>query len=102
VAEPCTANPPAARKIASAILQALSSAGQTHVADAIGVSEATVSRLQSQHVESFSALLACLQLKVVPAAHKCYSPEHIAHLEYFARLGMQQQSTPLQWEGDDQ
>lgn len=98
MAEPCTANPTLARKIMSTILQALASAGQTHVATAIELDEATVSRLQSVHLKNCSALLAALELKVVPAKYLCYSREHVEHLEYFARIGMAQQTPTLNWE----
>lgn len=90
MAESCQANPGLARKSASTILQALSSAGQAPVAKALSVSEATVSRMKGEGLESFTALLGALGLKVVPAEHKCYSPEYIEHLHYFARIGMEQ------------
>lgn len=86
-----------ARKSQTSILQRLSSVGQNEVAKALGVSEATVSRMKSEQAESFSVLLAVLGLKVVPSQNKCYPPEHIGHLEYFAKLGMQAAPTPLEW-----
>ncbi len=89
MAESCTPNPTLARKITSTILQRLASVGQKPVADALSVSEATVSRMKGEGLESFSALLGTLGLKVVPATHKCYAPEYIEHLHYFAQIGMQ-------------
>lgn len=88
MAESCNANPESARKSQSTILQRLASIGQKPVADALAVSEATVSRMKSEGVESFTGFLAALGLKVVPTANVCYPPEHIEHLEYFARIGM--------------
>lgn len=93
---------PAARKISAAILHRLASVGQVHAADAMHVSESTVSRLKSEHLESFSTLLAALELKVVPAGHKCYDPTHIEHLLYFAGLGMKHEAAvgvpELEWD----
>jgi len=88
MAESCAANPVLARKSQSAVLQRLSSVGQKPVADALSVSEATISRMKAEGVETFTAFLAVLDLKVVPATHQCYAPEYIDHLRYFARLGM--------------
>lgn len=88
MAESCKANPELARKSQTLILQRLASAGQKPVADALALSEATISRVKSEGVESFTAFLAALSLKVVPAENICYPPGHIEHLEYFARIGM--------------
>ena len=88
MAESCAANPALARKSQSTILQRLASVGQKPVADALAVSEATVSRMKGEGVESFTAFLAALELKVVPAGHRCYAPEYIEHLHYFAEIGM--------------
>lgn len=101
MAELCTANPTVARKSQTLILQRLASAGQVHAGTAIGKSETWISRFASEHVESFTSLLAVLGLKVVPAEHKCYNPAHIEHLQYFAKLGMQQEQAPiLEWEAE--
>ncbi len=96
--EACAANPPAARKMLSLIFQRLSSVGGGPVAIALGVSEATISRLKNEQAEPFTAFLAVLGLKVVPAEHKCYAPDYIEHLRYFARVGMaQEQPQVLEW-----
>lgn len=97
MAESCSLDPVLARKCASNILQRLASVGQKPVADALGTSEATVSRMKGEPLETFSGLLSVLGLKVVPASNRCYSPEHIQHLEYFARLGMQNETPALDW-----
>lgn len=88
VAELCAADPELARKSQTAILHRLSSVGQKPVADALSVSEATISRLKAEGVESFTAFLGVLKLKVVPAEMKCYSPDYVEHLRFFARRGM--------------
>lgn len=96
--EACAANPPAARKMLALIFQRLTSAGGSHVAEALGVSEATISRMKNEQADPFTAFLAVLKLKVVPAEHQCYPAEYIEHLRYFARVGMTQQQPPtLEW-----
>lgn len=75
--------------------------GGNEVARLLGVSDATVSRVKTEQVESFSRFLSALGLKVVPAEHKCYPVEYIDHLRYFARIGMAQEQPPvLEWEDD--
>jgi hypothetical protein len=100
--ESCALDPTLARKNLSAILQRLSSVGQKPVADALGTSEATISRMKGEQLETFSGLLSVLGLKTVPAEHKCYSGDYIASLRYFAKLGMAQEQEPvgLEW-GDE-
>jgi hypothetical protein len=100
--ESCQANPGLARKSQSLILQTLASVGQAPVAKALDVSEATVSRMKSEQLESFTAFLATLNLKIVPAEHKCYEPAYIEHLHYFAKIGMQMAADTaptLDWSG---
>jgi Bacteriophage CII protein len=96
MAEPCAVNSPLARKNASAILQRLAKVSQIAVSEAMNVSEATVSRLKSEHLESFSTFLAALALKVVPASAECYEPDYIEHLRYFARAGIAKDGEPKQ------
>ncbi len=88
MAEGCAVNSPLARKNEKNILHRLAQVSQIAVSEAMNVSEATVSRLKSEQVESFSAFLAALELKVVPAAAECYEPAYIAHLRYFAQVGI--------------
>jgi len=101
MAESCIANPALARKSQTQILQRLASVGQKPVAEALSVSEATVSRMKDTGVESFTALLGALGLKVVPAEHKCYAPEYIEHLHYFAKRGMQEATPELAQDFDE-
>lgn len=101
MAESCTANPSVARNSQTLILQRLSSVGQKPVADALAVSEATISRMKAEGVESFTAFLGCLGLKVVPAENVCYPPEHIEHLEYFAARGMKRAAPTLDFRDDE-
>jgi hypothetical protein len=88
MAESCTANPDSSRKSQTAILQRLAAVSQKSAGDAIGRSETWVSRFASEQLKTCADLLAVLGLKVVPVANVCYPPDHIEHLEYFARIGM--------------
>ena len=82
-------------------MQRLASLGQNDVAKAIGKSDSWVSRWKDQDCAIFTRLLGALGLKVVPAHFKCYDPAHIAHLEYFAKIGLAQEtSSILEWEGE--
>lgn len=94
--EPCALNPTLARKNQSAILQRLASVGQKPIADALGTSEATISRMKGENLETFCGFLSALGFKVVPNEHQCYSPEYMTSVRYFARLGMAQEQEPQQ------
>lgn len=100
--EPSRVDLPSARKVHAAILKRLAAVGQVRVAEMLDVSEATVSRLKSEHLETFAHFLAALGLKAVPADHQCFHPDYIAHLRYFAQYGLSHQTPPtLEWEGDE-
>lgn len=101
MSEHCAVDPVISRKSQTQILQRLASVGQERAGTAIGVSETWVSRFASEKVKTFADLLSCIGLKVVPARHKCYDPEHIAHLEYFAKLGLSVQAAPIKLEFEE-
>lgn len=87
-----------ARKCNSEILRRLASVGQRIVGERIGKSETWVSRWKDDGLKTCADLLAAMGLKVVPAEHKCYAAEYIEHMQYFARIGMEQQAKPsLDW-----
>lgn len=88
-----------ARKINSKFLQRLSEEGQKPVAEAIGVSETTISRVK-QHSEDTIKALRSLGFKVVPVEMKCYKPEVIEPLLLLAKQRMDQLEcvTQLEWE----
>jgi hypothetical protein len=88
MAESLLAIAEASRKSQSQILRELASRGQKAAGEAIGKSETWVSRFASEQLKTCADLLAVLGLKVVPAEHKCYAPEYIEHLRYFAQIGM--------------
>lgn len=90
-----------ARKIVKEIFQRLSSMGQVHVAEAIGASEATVSRMKEQ-VPQFAGMLSKLGLKVVPVEMRCYDEKTLASILQLAQQRMAQLQTPQQLAWDDE
>lgn len=84
-----------ARKIVGLIFQRLSSVGQNTVADALGVSEATVSRMK-ETAPQFAGMLVFLGLKVVPAAMHCYDEKTLGSIMVLAQQRMAQLQTPQQ------
>lgn len=83
------------RKIVKTIFQALSSSGQNTVAQALGISEATVSRMK-EGTPQYAAMLSMLGLKVVPVAMKCYDEATLASILHLAQERMAQLKSPLQ------
>ncbi len=89
------------RKSQTQILRGLASTGQKTAGEAIGKSETWVSRFASDQLKSCADLLAAVGLKVVPADHRCYSPEYIEHLHYFAKRGMEEAKPDLAQDFDE-
>lgn len=89
-----------ARKFETLLLQRLASVGQRPVADALSVSESTVSRLKEGAISQFSSLLPLLGLKVVPIEMQCYRPEDINPLIHLAKRHMENLNSAdqLRWE----
>ena len=95
--------PERARKIASTVLQATQrDATQTAIAAAMGVSESTISRLLSDHLDKLALVLAHAGLKVVPGDMQCFPAETINALLTLARnhLANTQNPNQLTWEGE--
>lgn len=90
-----------ARKNERLILQRLHSAVQCRIADALGVSEARVSRWKSEgEIAKTADLLALLGLKIVPAEVRHYDEEAIAALLYGHRQWLESIKSPQQLEGE--
>ena len=75
---------------------------QVAIATAIGSSEATVSRLKNEHLETFSMVLAHAGLKVVPQTHVCVDRESYEAMTLIASRAMADRdiAKKLIWEGD--
>lgn len=90
-----------AREIESLVLQHLLSVGQRTLADAIGLSESTVSRWKEGEIERWSKVLAFLGLQVVPASAVVVNAEYLRSLETLAELGLKAEKKrpgPLGWD----
>ena len=77
-----------ARENASVILRRLASIGQTAVAEAVGVSESTVSRWKDGEIDRLSVMLAFLGLRLVGATDQHVPPERLRALLELAGDGI--------------
>lgn len=82
----CAAVSESARKCERVILQTLARVSQVRVAERMGVSESTVSRIDKTCIANFVA--AC-GLKLVPADMQCFDSEYIKSLKVLAGIGLQ-------------
>lgn len=85
----------------------LRSVGGEAVSNILKCSEGTVSELSGKEKYKFNfhslcELLARMGLKIVPAEFKCYNPEDIERIMYFAKRGMEAMNPEsLEWDGDE-
>jgi len=90
-----------ARKIASSVLKATQrDSSQTAIAAAMGVSESTISRLLSDHLDKFAQVLAHAGLKVVNEDVRCFSPDYISALLTLAKQQLSAIDTVRELEWD--
>lgn len=89
-----------ARKGLALALQRLSAVGQNAVAEALGVSEATVSRLKNDALEQVVLALAVSGIKLVPGEVRCYLPTTIEPFLALAKQRMAQLESvdQLRWD----
>jgi hypothetical protein len=80
---PATAE--AARKIERSILQTLAKRSQVKVAELLGTSESTVSRIDKGDIAAF---LAACGLKAVSVERECFDPQYIKSLKVLAGVGL--------------
>ena len=82
-------------------MQRLLSVGQKTVADAMTLSESTVSRWKEGEIERWSKVLALLGLQVVPVSAVVVNAEYLRSLETLAELGLKAEKKrpgPLGWD----
>ena len=83
------------RKNLSAVLKSMSAISQVRIAEMMGVSEATVSRMKDDGgLEKFVALLSACQLVAQPRTYKSISPDRLRALEILARDSL---DAPSEW-----
>ncbi len=88
-----------ARKAHSRVLAAMQEPGTArNVAQVLGVSEATVSRIKTEKLEDAITLLCHLGFKVVAADMRCYPTEYVQALHTMAKLQMQSAAPTLEWD----
>ena len=75
-------------EIQTAILARMAEVGQARVAEAAGVSDATVSRWKDGALEQAARILAALGLKVVPVEAQVQDPAYMASLEHLASMAL--------------
>lgn len=87
-----------ARKAHSAALQAMQDPGtQRTVAQVLGVSESTVSRIKTEKLEDAITLLYHLGFKVVPQDMRCFPADYVKALHTMARMHVEA-GPQLEWE----
>lgn len=74
---------------------------QSAIAASIGVSDGTVSKFKSEHMDMCCKLLAAAGLKVVPVHYECHRPEHIQWLIQGNQLAAKLVNTPRDLLDDD-
>lgn len=90
-----------ARKAVQLVLQRLKEPGTAvAAAAAMGVSEATISRLKNDHMEQVLTLLAHLGLKVVPFTFKCVDRESYDFLVR-SHTRVMEKAPELIWDQDE-
>lgn len=90
-----------ARDFEALILSSLLSMGQKALADALGVSESTVSRWKEGDIERWCKVLALLNLQLVPGQTVVVNADYLRSLETLAELGLRAEKKrpgPLGWD----
>jgi len=84
------------------VLQRMQDAGiGAQVAVAMGVSEATVSRIKNERVEEVLLFLAHIGLKIVPTSYKCVDKETYDFLT-LTHQRIMRVAPQLVWDTDDE
>lgn len=81
-----------ARKYEALILQQLAVIGQRTVANALDVSESTVSRMKGGEIENICRLLVSLELQLVPQDAVTMCPDYLKAVETLAEIGLKHKS----------
>lgn len=89
-----------ARKVESNLLQGIHRSGQSRIAEAVGVSEATISRLKTEQLAQVAAVIAAAGMKVVPDTMRCYPAKKMNAILELARdhLNAVDSVEQLSWE----
>lgn len=76
--------------------------GQVRIAEAVGVSEATISRMKSEQLAQVAAVIAAAGMKVVPEEMRCYPAKKLNAILELARdhLNALDDVERLSWDGE--
>ncbi len=95
----CTPAVERSRKAYSRVLQALQEPGTArNLAQVMGVSEATISRVKTEKLEDALALVYQLGFKVVEQDRNCVPADYLAALQVMAREHMKRSPAQLEWD----
>lgn len=87
------------RKAFARVLQAMQEPGtQRNLAQAMGVSESTISRVKAEKLEDAIALLYQLGFKVVTEDKHCVPADYLQALQVMAREHMRTAKPTLEWD----
>lgn len=89
------------RKMLALVFSQFSDQKQSVIAAAIGVSDGTVSKFKSEHMETCCKLLAAAGLKIVPAHFECHKPEYMQWLIQGNKIAAKHVNTPRDMSDDD-
>ena len=85
-----------ARRNEQRVLRGMIECRQVELAELLGLSEATISRMKDGDIARFSLLLAAMDLKIVPMSARVYDPKVIAALTLLAKDNLARAS-PDDW-----
>lgn len=77
-----------ARKIETLLRNVLADVGQATVADKMGVSESTVSRMKTDDIERISLFVVSLDLRIVASDQRIISASDLQALKQLAARGL--------------
>jgi DNA-binding XRE family transcriptional regulator len=90
----------AVRKNEQRVLRRMAESRQVELAELLGVSDATVSRMKDGDIARFSLLLAAMGLKIVPDSARVYESKVIEALTLLAKDNLSR-ATPDDWVLDE-
>ena len=87
------------QKNLSVILKAMASISQVKVAERMGLSGTTVSRMKDEDIERLALLLAACNLVAQPRSYQSIDPDKLRALKLLAREALETETAPA-WSDD--
>ena len=82
----------------STILKAMAHVSQAKVAELIGVSGTTISRMKEDDLERLASILAACNLVAMPRSFKSVDPDRLRALTILAKDALERESSDSGWE----